>query len=175
MTVVACVDLPALPLQLAWRSEPELRRHATVVIDEDRPQGIVLWVCERARSVGILPGQRYAHALGLCGTLRARVVPPAQIEAAVVELRAALHACSPRDETSFTIQQGMRGGEPGTFWLDGDGLARVDFKAPTWGAAIQRAIAALGLSGAVVVGFSRFATYALARAKRTGVTIMTSD
>ena len=179
---VACIDLPALPLQLAWRSEPELRRHATVVIDEDRPQGIVLWACERARSVGILPGQRYAHALGLCSTLRARVVPPAQIEAAVVELRAALHACSPRVETSS-----MRGGEPGTFWLDGDGLERVDFadrrrpggtgdfSDPSWGAAIQRAIASLGFAGAIVVGFSHFATYALARAGRSGVTIMPSD
>ncbi len=167
---VACVDLPALPLQLAWRGEPELRRHATVVIDEDRPQGIVIWACERARAAHVLPGQRYAHALGLCPTLRARVVAPAQLEAAVVELRAALHALSPRVEAA-----GTRGGEPGTFWLDGDGLARIDFRAPTWGAAIQRAIAALGLSGAVVVGFSRFATYALARAKRTGVTIMTSD
>jgi protein ImuB len=167
---IACVDLPALPLQLAWRSEPELRRLPTVVIDEDRPQGIVLWACERARAASILPGQRYAHALGLCGKLRARVVTPAQIEAAVVELRTALHACSPRVES-----HGTDGGEPGTFWLDGDGLARVDFKAPTWGAAIQRALASLALSGAVVVGFSRFATYALARVKRTGVTIMTSD
>jgi protein ImuB len=168
---IACVDLPALPLQLAWRAEPELRRHATVVIDEDRPQGIVLWACERARAAGVLPGQRYAHALGLYNKLRARVVPQASIDAAVVELRTALHACSPRVEPSCLRD----GGEPGTFWLDGDGLARVDFKAPSWGAAIQRAIAKLGLAGAIVVGFSRFATYALARVKRTGVTIMTSD
>jgi len=165
--VLACVDLPALPLQLAWRAEPELRRHATVVIDEDRPQGVVLWACERARAAAVLPGQRYAHALGLCTKLRARVVAPAQIEAAVVELRAALHALSPRVEPSSA--------EPGTFWLDGDGLQRIDFGTPTWGAAIQRAIASLGLRGAVVVGFSRFATYALARVQRTGVTVMPSD
>jgi protein ImuB len=168
---IACVDLPALPLQLAWRAEPELRRHATVVIDEDRPQGIVLWACERARAAGVLPGQRYAHALGLCNKLRARVVPQAEIDAAVVELRSALHACSPRVEASCLRD----GGEPGTFWLDGDGLQRVDFKAPSWGAAIARSIASVRLTGAIVVGFSRFATYALARVKRTGVTIMTSD
>jgi len=167
---VACLDLPALPLQLAWRAEPALRRQATVVIDEDRPQGTVLWACERARASAVLPGQRYAHALGLHGGLRARVVSPAEIEAAVVELRGALHALSPRVESSSTA-----GGEPGTFWLDGDGLERIDFGAPTWAAAIQRAIAALGFSGAVVVGFSRFATYALARARGGGVTVMRSD
>ncbi len=162
---VACLDLPALPLQLAWRKEPELRAQAVVVIDEDRPQGIVLWACERARAVGILPGQRYAHALSLLGSLRARVVPPEVIEAAIVELRGALHALSPRVEI----------GEPGTFWLDGDGLDRVFHGAPAWGAAIRRAIVSLGLTGAVVVGHSRFATYAIARATRRGVTVLASD
>jgi protein ImuB len=161
---VACLDLPALPLQLVWRREPELRAHPVVVIDEDRPQGSVLWACERARKAGVLVGQRYAHALSLCGALRARVVPPEQITAAIDELRVALHALSPRVEP----------GEPGTFWLDGDGLDRV-FPHAAWGQAIARTVSELGLAGAVVVGFSRFATYAVARATRHGVTVMRSD
>jgi protein ImuB len=173
---VACLDLPALPLQLVWRQEPELRKHAVVVIDEDRPQGNVLWACERARAAGVLPGQRYAHALSLHRALRARVVQPEQIEAAITELRGALHALSPRVEPSE---------EPGTFWLDGEGLERIfpdEARAPrrrpdslrpaptargqAWGMTIQRTIAGLGFAGAVVVGFSRFATYAIARATR---------
>jgi len=187
---IACLDLPALPLQLAWRDEPELRTHPVVVIDEDRPQGIVLWACERARAAAVLPGQRYAHALGLLRGLRARVIPPARIEAALTELREALHALSPRVEPSD---------EPGTFWLDGDGLERIAFEpskrgraiaalpiatdrlashaaaGSAWGLAIQRTVASLGYTGAVVVGFSRFATYAIARATRTGITILRND
>jgi protein ImuB len=163
---VACVDLPALPLQIAWRAEPELRAQAVVVIDEDRPQGVVLWACERARAAGILPGQRYAHALSLHRALRARVVPPEQITAAIEELRVALHALSPRVEPAS---------DPGTFWLDGEGLERVFGGATPWALAIQRAIAALRLSGAVVVGFSRFATYAIARATRHGITVLRAD
>ena len=164
---VACVDLPALPLQLVWRAEPELRAHAVVVIDEDRPQGSVLWACERARAAGVLPGQRYAHALGLHRGLRARVVAPEKIAAAIDELRGVLHALSPRVEPSD---------EPGTFWLDGDGLARIfDGSAQKWAVAIQQAIAALGYIGAVVVGFSRFATYAIARATREGITVLRAD
>jgi protein ImuB len=178
---IACLDLPALPLQLVWRKEPDLRAHAVVVIDEDRPQGSVLWACERARGAGVLPGQRYAHALSLHRGLRARVVPPEQIEAAITELRAALHALSPRVEPSD---------EPGTFWLDGEGLdrifpearlepvnerARPTMRGQAWGMAIQRTIAGLGFAGAVVVGFSRFATYAIARATRGGVTVLRSD
>jgi len=167
---IACLDLPALPLQIVWRREPAWRSHPVVVIEEDRPQGTVLWACERACAAGVLRGQRYAHALGLCAGLRARVVPPEQIEATTVELRAMLHRLSPRVEA----------GEPGTLWLDGDGLERIfpdagDRRGEAWGAAIARAVEAIGFRGAVVVGFSRFATYAIARAMRDGVVILASD
>src|SRR5205807_3956680 len=83
---VACLDLPGFPLQLVWRQEPAWRTEPVVVIDEDRPQGEVLWACERARSAGVLVGQRYAYALSLCGGLRARVVPREQIAEAITEL-----------------------------------------------------------------------------------------
>ena len=162
---IACLDLPALPLQLVWRAEPAWRAHPVVVIDADRPQGIVLWACERARKTGVLVGQRYAHALSLCGTLRARVVAPEVIEAAIVELRAALHLVSPHVEV----------GEPGTFWLDGSGLERIVGTREAWGRTIAQAIAAHQLTGAIVIGFSRFATYAIARATRHGVTVLRAD
>ena len=161
--IVACLDLPALPLQLVWRSDPAWRAHPVVVIDEDRPQGEVLWACERARKVGVLVGQRYAHALSLCGGLRARVVPPEQIAAAIEELRVVLHKVSPRVEP----------GDPGSFWLDGDGLDRVF--GDRWGATIMKSVTELGYRGAVVVGFSRFATYAIARATGHGVSVLKSD
>ena len=163
---IACVDLPALPLQLVWRREPATRAHPVVVIDEDRPQGTVLWACERARAARVLPGMRYAHALGLCGGLLARVVPPEDIAVAIDELRTAFAALSPR------VESPSGGDDPGTFWLDGDGLARVF---ADWPQAIERAVAAAGYRGAVVVGFSRFATYAIARAMRVGVTILRAD
>ena len=162
---VACLDLPALPLQLVWRAEPAWRAAPVVVIDEDRPQGSVLWACERAREVGVLVGQRYAHALSLCRSLRARVVPPEQIATATDELRTLLHRFSPRVEP----------GEPGTFWLDGDGLANIFASKTAWGGEIMRGVEAVGFAGAVVVGFSRFATYAIARATRTGVSVLRSD
>jgi protein ImuB len=201
---VACLDLPAFPLQLVWRQEPAWRASPVVVIDCDRPQGEVLWACERARSEGVLVGQRYAHALSLCGELRARVVPGEQIAEAIAELRTVLHRFSP----------GVEPGEPGTFWLDGEGLERVfpEVRGPdlipvriprvgavlsdpeagsgvalrggpsvrgqhgsAWGMAIAQALSDLGYRGAVVVGFSRFATYAIARATRLGVTVLRSD
>jgi len=173
---VACLDLPAFPLQLVWRQHPEWRAQAVVVIEQDRPHGAVLWACERARASGVQIGQRYSHALALCSELRARVVPAAQIAEATTELRTVLKQFSP----------GVEPGEPGSFWLDGEGLDRVFPDEPdggpagtsprglAWGNAIARTLAALGYRGAIVVGFSRFATYAIARASR-GVTVSRSD
>jgi protein ImuB len=164
---VACLDLPAFPLQLVWRATPAWRANPVVVIERDRPHGEVLWACEHARAAGVLPGQRYSHALALCPGLRARVVPEAQIAEAVLELRGALAALSPGVEPDGT----------GTFWLDGGGLERLfpgRDPARAWGDAIARAAFALGYRGAVVVGFSRFATYAIARVTR-GVAVSASD
>jgi len=56
VTRIACLDLPAFPLQLVWRDEPAWRAHPVVVVDEDRPQGVVRWACESARACGVLAG-----------------------------------------------------------------------------------------------------------------------
>lgn len=171
MPNLACIDLPALPLQLVWKQEPSLRAHPVVVIDHDRPLGQVMWACERARAAGVLVGQRYGHALSRCPGLQARVVATAVIDAAVGELRAALQVLSPHVEV----------GEPGTFWLDGRGLSRVfvdrgaALPGTAWSVALSAVLARLVLRGAVVVGFSRFATYAIARAQQLGALVFASD
>src|SRR5215208_1641968 len=152
MTQVACVDVPALPLQLVWRERPAWRRHPVVVVDEDRPQGAVLWACERARASHVLPGMRYAHALSLSSGLYATVVPPERIAAAVTEIAEALRRLSPSVEPAL--------GQPGTLWLDGAGLARLypddadAVRGTRWTRAIAAALHGLELRGAVVAGFT---------------------
>jgi protein ImuB len=183
------VDLPALPLQLVWRQRPEWRAHPVVVIEEDRPQGVVLWACERARAQRVLPGQRFGQALSLCSGLRAQVVEPEVIAMAVEELLVALSRVSPRVEANAG-GAGVNGGKAegsgaasgnsaGTFWLDGEGLERLygmerreqrasggagDHGA-RWGAAILQEVVCCGYAGVVVVGFARFASYAIARTR----------
>jgi protein ImuB len=175
MTAIACVDVPVLPLQLVWRAMPAWRQHPVVVVDEDRPQGTVLWACERARRSQVLPGMRYAHALSLAAGLYATVVPPERIAAVVDEIAAALRRLSPSVEPAA--------GQPGTFWLDGAGLARL-FPEPDggevatgtrWAQAIVRAVDQLGLRSTVVAGFTRFGTYAVARAAARRLTVFGSD
>ena len=58
MDRMACIDLPAFPLQLLLHRRPEWREQPVAVVDSDRPQGKILWVNERARASRILPGMR---------------------------------------------------------------------------------------------------------------------
>jgi protein ImuB len=168
---IACVDVPALPLQLAWQRQPAWRAYPSVVVDEDRPGGRVSWACPRARAAHILPGHQYSHALSLCDQLRAQVVSPMAIVQATDRIAQALHEVSPG------VQRVEH--QPGTFWLDGSGLERLFAGAQpagvVWGEAAARVLARLGFDASVVVGFSRFATCAVARSMGTGVKVFDRD
>ncbi len=151
----ACVDVPALPLQLLLRREPSWARHPVVVVDEDRPQGTILWANERARRCKVWPGRRYAAGLALASDLRAGVVEESAIEAAVEELLKLLAEFSPEVEPHPS--------EPGLFWLNATGVEGLFPSLEAWAKGIVERLRATKLAGAVAVGFTRFGSYALAR------------
>jgi protein ImuB len=95
---LACVDLPAFPLQLLLRRHPDWAGHPAAVVAQDKPQGLVLWVNEKAREQGVLPGLRYAAAFSLASTLRAGEVSPAESEKALGDLTARLMRFTPEVE-----------------------------------------------------------------------------
>lgn len=159
MDRLACVDLPALPLQLLLRAHPEWRGLPAAVVAEDRPQGQILWVNEAARRSRVLPGQRYAQGLSLASELRAAEVCGAEIERTVARLTRLLRDFSPDVEPCAD--------EPGLFWLDASGLSRLMPSLERWAGSIRAALEQAGFApGCVVVGFSRFGSYALARASQ---------
>ena len=155
---LACVDLPAFPLQLLLRRHPEWTAQPVAVVAEDKPQGLVLWVNEKARQLGVLPGLRYAEALSLAGGLRAGAVAPKEIEGAVDALTQRLMRFTPEVEPSAQ--------EAGVFWLNGAGLQRLYASLRSWGCAIYNEMEAQRLTVSLVVGFTRFGTYAVAKEKR---------
>jgi protein ImuB len=152
-----CVDVPALPLQLLLRREPEWTRHPVAVVDEDRPQGTILWVNERAHRLRIWPGRRYAEGLSLAADLRAGTVSEAEILAAGAELLQRLRAFTPEIEPSPD--------EPGVFWLNASGIGELYPSLESWARGIAQSLREARLTASVVVGFGRFGTYALARAQ----------
>lgn len=158
---LACVDVPALPLQCLVRRQPELATQPAVIVDELHPQGIVLWTNRAARQAGVRTGARYGHALGLCGQLRAGLVPEAEQQAAITEIAEILRKFSPLVEPARQ--------EPGVFWLDASGLNRFYPGLPLeeihqkWTQELRQDLLNLHWHAAVVLGFDRLATYAIAR------------
>jgi protein ImuB len=161
----ACVSVPALPLQIVARSKPEWRALPTVVVSEDKPQGKVQWANAAALQAGVLPGQSYALALSLCTGLRACVVPEHEVTTATEELKALLWQFSPALEV---------GEEAGVFWLDASGLGRLYASLASWSETLRAQLHKLGFAACIVVGFSRFGSYALARAGKQSL-VLTSE
>jgi protein ImuB len=155
---LACVDLPAFPLQLLLKRHPEWAAHPAAVVAEDKPQGLILWVNERARQLGVLSGLRYAAALSLASGLHAAEVSPAEIEKAITELTHQLMRFTPEVEPSAQ--------EPGVFWLNGNGLQLLYSSPKKWAQALHASIKACAFHATVVIGFTRFATYAVAKVEK---------
>ncbi|HPF70214.1 MAG TPA: DNA polymerase Y family protein [Candidatus Krumholzibacteria bacterium] len=160
---IACVDLPALPLQLLLRDHPDWRGQPAAVVEEDHPQARLLWVNEAARSVGVLPGLRYAAALAVCRGLNAAPVAPARIAAATESLHRHFLRHSPRVEPARH--------DPGVFWLDAGGLERVAGSPARWARRLWEGLDRAGFTAGVVVGWSRFGSACLARVHRQPVVV----
>jgi protein ImuB len=159
---LACVDLPAFPLQLLLRQHSEWVPYPAAVVAEDKPQGLILWVNEKARQLGVLPGLRYAAALSLATGLHAGEVALPEIRNAVKNLTRRLMRFTPEVEPAAE--------EPGVFWLNGMGLKLLYPSTSKWAQAVYRDIAAEKFQVSVVAGFTRFGTYAVAKTKK-GITV----
>jgi protein ImuB len=155
---VACVELPALPLQLLLLDHPTWREHPVAVVEADRPQAKLLWVNERARALRVLPGMRFAAARSLAPQLRASVIGAERVERAVADLFALLLDFSPRIELGESEH-------PGTFWVDPSGMVLLWGDIGAWAMAMQQALHQAGYAATVVVGFHRFRCLAIARAQ----------
>ncbi|MCP4574133.1 MAG: DNA polymerase Y family protein [bacterium] len=155
---LACVDVPALPLQLLLRRYPDWRGRPAAVVVEDSPQAPLLWVNEPARRHGVLPGMRYASALSVCRELQAAPITERRIGRAVAALHRLLLQHSPRVEPARH--------EPGVFWLDAGGLERLAGVPRQWATDVRQRLRRSRFAAGVAVGFTRFGTYCLARVHR---------
>jgi len=157
---LACVDVLALPLQLLARRHPEwLESGPLAVVDRDEPNGTIEWVDREARRARIRPGMRYAEALSIREDLRAGTVREESVAEAIDGIRELLRDFSPFVEAAEQ--------PPGIFWLDATGLEGVFESPETWARRILDALHEREkLYASIAVGFTRFGTYALARASR---------
>jgi protein ImuB len=155
---MACVNLPAFPLQLLVQRHPEWKDRPVVVVDKDKPQGVITWVNERAARLAILPGMRYAKGLSLAPGLRAGEVSGTEIQKHIDGLTERLRFFTPDVEPSRD--------EPGVFWLNASGLSLLYPSIRKWAGLIVSELTGAGFHCSVAVGFSRYGTYATTRTSR---------
>ncbi len=156
----AAVVLPNPALQIFLKNgvpgkTVDSLRSPAAVVAEDKPNARLLEVNEAARNQGILPGMRYAAALSLCAELHAGVLRADEMEEEMDGAFRALQGVGPDVEICRDVS--------GVFWLDGSGLERLYSSASSWARAIRKILGEVGFQAVVVVGWSRFGTYAVAR------------
>ncbi len=155
MVRLACVNVPALSLQILLRAHRDWSGLPVAVVDRDSPQGVILCINGLARRSRIRPGMRYAEGLGIASALRAGVIGEGAVAAEVDQLTALMLRFSPEVEPASDF--------PGILWLNVAGLMPLYPSLETWARSLRDEISILGFHAKVVVGFSRFGTYAVAR------------
>jgi protein ImuB len=155
--MIACVDVPALSLQLVIRAHREWDGDPVVVVEDDRPLAKIVWANRAARSHKIRRGMSFAQAKALSAKLHAEVVPETAVEAAIDALFELLVPFSPSVEPVLAA--------PGLFWLDPRGM-RALFGAPErWAVSVHQALTAQRFVASVAVGFMRPRVFAIACVK----------
>ena len=161
----ACINIRALPLQLLLKKHPEWKQRPVAVVEKEKPQSPILWVNGAAGQAGIRSGMRYASALSLDRDLCAGTVSEQEIQEAVRQVHQLLDRFSPRVEPCED--------EPGVFWADASGLDKLYGSLEAWARQIDSHLSRLELTASIVIGFSRFGSYALAKAANL-VTVLPS-
>lgn len=161
---VACVDVPALALQLALRAHPEWASDPVVIVTDDRPRAPIVWANRAARGVRIHRGMAFSEAKALSSVLHAEVLSEHAIDDAVDELFELLLKLSPHIEPALD--------QAGLFWIDPSGLSGLFGDLQRWASAIEHSLLLERFVSSIVVGFTRGHALALARSRK-GVLVTT--
>ena len=168
---LACIDVPALPLQILLRRHPEWRSEPVAVVTEDKVRTRICWANRRAITLGVRPGMQQTAAVACCPALRVDHVRASEIEREIRRLAERLHRWSPQVEMASS--PGFHGlqspqlsgfGAAGTFWLRASGLAGLFGPLSDWIDALSKDLQEDGFRVSIAVGFNRFDTFAAARA-----------
>jgi protein ImuB len=157
MAFRGCINVDRLPLQVLLKKNPGWKGTPVAVTKDERPQSPILSMNREARDRGLSVGMKYAAALSLVPSLKARAVPAASVDAARGRIVKCLSAFTPDIEPCPF--------DPDASWVSVEGLRSLFTSESRWLDLVRRALLADGFRANVILGFTRFGTYALARSQ----------
>lgn len=158
---IACLLIPELPLQAAWRADPELRGTPLVVTSGTGPRAEVIALSKEARESGVLRGQPLTRARGACPGLQTRVASPALEQSVRETLLDVARSCSPRAELA-PRGEGLLAAE-GCVFLDASGIESIFHSESGLASALAERARSQGLHGVVALASSRTIAQLVAR------------
>lgn len=162
MVRLACVSVPYLELQIVLEEQHSWHNLPVAILDAERSSATVMQVNRIARQKRIKPGMRYSEALSLDGRLKGVAVADSEVSRHHSDILTVLERFSPGIEPAIH--------RPGVFWLDIGGLDQLFGSFQAWSGQVNEELSSFFYT-AVVVGFSRFHTYVVARALGVGTLV----
>ena len=156
-----CISIRHLALQILLRENPLWRGTPVAVTREEKPRSPILALNREARDRGLTIGTRYANALSLVPSLRARAVPLAKVAEARDRIVRVLSSFTPDIEPCPF--------DADAAWVSVEGLGSLFASESRWIQSLRDALAVEGFPATVALGFTRFGTYALARSRPRSV------
>ncbi|HTP59024.1 MAG TPA: hypothetical protein VMM82_08910 [Spirochaetia bacterium] len=157
MALRGCINIDSLPLCILLNDNPSWKGMPVAVTREEKPRSPILALNREAREHGLAVGMRYAQALALVPGLRARAVAQVRVGEAQSLVMKELSAFTPDVEPcSF---------DDNAFWASVDGLRSLFPSESIWADKVRSALSGKGFPASVVIGFTRFGTYAIARSQ----------
>ena len=158
MALRGCIKIHGMSLQILLGDNPSWKGSPVAVTREEKPQSPILDLNREAREKGLTVGVRYSSALSLVPGLRARPVAPERIQEERGRIARLLSSFTPDIEPCPFDHD--------AFWVSVEGLRSLFGSESSWMKDVGRALSSSGFPANIVVGFTRFGTYALARADR---------
>ncbi len=167
MGLRGCINVESLPLQILVKANPAWSGTPVAVTREEKPQSPILALNTEAREKGLTVGMRYANALSLVPNLRARAVAADRVAEARERIVQVI--------SSFTPDIELCPFDADALWGSVEGLASLFGSEARWSREVRGSLAAEGFRANVVVGFTRYGTYATARSRAHSVVLASRE
>ena len=157
MGLRGCISIDSFSLQTLLKDNPAWAGTPVAVTREEKPQSPILALNREARERGLAVGMKYAAALSIVPDVRARAVSEDRIALARARVVQSL--------ITFTPDVELCPFDTDALWVSVEGLRSLYASEADWSREVRGALEAEGFTAIVVIGFTRFGTYATARTR----------